>query len=556
MRRGTRLVVALSLLSTMLTLGAVGAQSAGAAEVRGRYANALKAKTSAGTRVESCSDPSVLRGRGRFARYWYMYCTSDPLSDRDTSGAGAPTFRRLPMMRSRDLVHWRYVGSALPGKPSWASASAQLWAPDVVYSSTYKRYYMTYAVTDTVDRVSRQPGCAKDPAIGVATSATPTGPWRMGSVRGPAQAARRRLLVRLDHRPRRARPEHRAQRGPLLRRLPRRDLRAADPLSKYAMKLTGCLAPGHHRPALRGGRRGRRGGYYYLFVSSGSCCTGPLSGYSVFAGRSRSPFGPVRGPGGQPAHRGSCRRHPGARPERQPLGGRRPQHRLPGLRRPVVDGLPRGRQGPAVLRRPSRLHQAAADARPDRLGRRLADGPVGPGRLGRLGCRAPAAQPASGRRTGRTPVPHDALGAPMPEAHRRVRRRPPSTRAGPGCGSRPTRRRTASAAAASASRTQAGGLTGDADGASVLTEPAPAGSYVVQTVVRLDVPADGCCQDYVQGGLAIYGSDDRFLKLTHVSAGRPGSPSSARRCPRRTGLPALRRLHGRPARRPDLAARS
>ena len=35
-----------------------------------------------------------------------------------------------------------------------------------------------------------------------------------------------------------------------------------------------------------------RGGYYYLFVSSGSCCTGPLSGYVVFAGRSTSPFGP------------------------------------------------------------------------------------------------------------------------------------------------------------------------------------------------------------------------------------------------------------------------
>ena len=69
-------------------------------------------------------------------------------------------------------------------------------------------------------------------------------------------------------------------------------------------------------------------------------------------------------------------------------------------------------------------------------------------------------------------------------------------------------------------RTQAGGLTGAADAASVLTQPAPAGSYAVETLVRLDVPPTGCCQDYVQGGLAIYGSDDRFLKLTHVSAGQ------------------------------------
>jgi arabinan endo-1,5-alpha-L-arabinosidase len=52
-----------------------------------------------------------------------------------------------------------------------------------------------------------------------------------------------------------------------------------------------------------------------------------------------------------------------------------------------------------------------------------------------------------------------------------------------------------------------------------VTQPAPAGNYVVQTAVRLDVPAEGCCQDRVQAGLAIYGSDDRFLRLIHVSAG-------------------------------------
>jgi arabinan endo-1,5-alpha-L-arabinosidase len=67
--------------------------------------------------------------------------------------------------------------------------------------------------------------------------------------------------------------------------------------------------------------------------------------------------------------------------------------------------------------------------------------------------------------------------------------------------------------------TQPGSLTGAADGASVLTQPAPEGNYVVQTAVRLDVPTTGL-HDYVQAGLAVYGADDRFLKLTHVSAGR------------------------------------
>src|SRR3954447_20358540 len=57
--------------------------------------------------------------------------------------------------------------------------------------------------------------------------------------------------------------------------------------------------------------------------------------------------------------------------------------------------------------------------------------------------------------------------------------------------------------------------------ASVLSRPAPRGDYVVQTRVTLDVPAEGCCQNYVQAGLVIDSgddqADDRFVKLVHVS---------------------------------------
>ena len=34
------------------------------------------------------------------------------------------------MWSSRDLVHWNFKGSALPGRPAWATGSAQLWAPE------------------------------------------------------------------------------------------------------------------------------------------------------------------------------------------------------------------------------------------------------------------------------------------------------------------------------------------------------------------------------------------------------------------------------------------
>jgi arabinan endo-1,5-alpha-L-arabinosidase len=65
--------------------------------------------------------------------------------------------------------------------------------------------------------------------------------------------------------------------------------------------------------------------------------------------------------------------------------------------------------------------------------------------------------------------------------------------------------------------TQAADLHTDSNDASVLTEPAPRGEYVVETKVRLPVPPEGCCFNYVQAGLVVYGDDDRFVKLAHVS---------------------------------------
>jgi arabinan endo-1,5-alpha-L-arabinosidase len=35
--------------------------------------------------------------------------------------------------------------------------------------------------------------------------------------------------------------------------------------------------------------------------------------------------------------------------------------------------------------------------------------------------------------------------------------------------------------------------------------------------MRLDLPPDGCCQDFVQAGLVIYGDDGNYLELAHLS---------------------------------------
>src|SRR4051812_35483967 len=182
----------LALLCTTLAVAVAGsivalvpATTAGAAPDqrprRATYHNPLAPKVGDGTTVDSCADPTVLRGqRGRHAP-WFMWCTSDPFNDEDVDQSGAPTFHQLPAMRSRDLVHWRYVGDALPTAPDWAAPDAHLWAPDVVYSRATDRYYLSFVVTDVDDSLRGPNACesSSDSAIGVAVSDRPTGPWRI-----------------------------------------------------------------------------------------------------------------------------------------------------------------------------------------------------------------------------------------------------------------------------------------------------------------------------------------------------------------------------------------
>jgi arabinan endo-1,5-alpha-L-arabinosidase len=65
--------------------------------------------------------------------------------------------------------------------------------------------------------------------------------------------------------------------------------------------------------------------------------------------------------------------------------------------------------------------------------------------------------------------------------------------------------------------TQAADLFVDSNNASVLTEAAPPGNYVVETKVDLNLPSEGCCFNYVQAGLLIYKDDDNYVKLADES---------------------------------------
>ena len=94
-------------------------------------------------------DPFVLRARGAY----YGYATN---------GAEG----NVPTLRSRDLVHWRPSGDALPKLGPWAVAG-KTWAPEVARVRDGK--YILYYTAHSVDLAAQ--------CVGRAVAASPTGPF-------------------------------------------------------------------------------------------------------------------------------------------------------------------------------------------------------------------------------------------------------------------------------------------------------------------------------------------------------------------------------------------
>jgi arabinan endo-1,5-alpha-L-arabinosidase len=479
-----------------------------------RYRNPLEPRVRGGGTVESCADPVVLRGRGEDRKRWYMFCTTDPLNDAETAPEGDPPFHPIPMLVSRDLVSWRYVGDALPEKPSWAAEEAGLWAPDLVYSRATDRYYLTFVVTDTTDETSGEPGCDSDSAIGVATSRNPTGPWRISDT--PVVPPRQNgdgcdFYWTYD-------PDV-----------------LGDAVGRRSVLYYGSYYGGVHGQRVELTRRGmesvgvptmvgignryegtnvvRRGGWYYYFGSATNCCNGPLTGYSVFTGRSRSPMGPfvdrhgnsllAGRVGGTPALSMNGNRWVGSGHNsvfRDRAGQWWMAYHAVDRNDPYFDGEPGFTKRPALLD-PVTWRGGWPSVRADRW-------------ASDRSMPAPAAQPGERRRYRPDPVRPHRQGRLLPRFSDRfagdsvddawswVRPPEPETYGVEGGAFR--------------FDVQTADLYVDSNDASVLTRPAPARDFVVQTRVTLDLPAEGCCFNFAQAGLALYGSDDAFLKLTHA----------------------------------------
>lgn len=205
------------------------------------------------------ADPSIVKGDDG---YFYAYATEDDWGD----GAG---LKVAPIIRSKNLVDWEYIGKAFETKPNWKDG--WVWAPDV--QKFNGKYYMYYTKSTWGDQ---------NPGIGVAVADDPAGPFEdHGKLTDTAEMgvyAIDPMLYVEDGTPY-------LFFGGITSGTFAVEL-APDGLSVVGERID-VAGPNYEAPYVI-----KRDDYYYLFGSNGSCCAGKNSSYNVGVGRSESLFGP------------------------------------------------------------------------------------------------------------------------------------------------------------------------------------------------------------------------------------------------------------------------
>ena len=213
----------------------------------------------------SAPDPTVIRAEdGTF----YLYATED--------------MRNVPIFHSANLVDWKLVGTAFTdnSRPKWLPKGG-IWAPDI--QRVGGKYHLYYAKSVW--------GGEWDAGIGVAVSNNPAGPFvDRGCMFTSKQIGIQNCID----------PFYIEDGG-------KKYLFFGSFHGIYGVELT---ADGLHvkqgaKPREVAGTFmeatyiRRRGGYYYLFGSAGTCCEGARSTYRITIGRSKSLFGPYVDKAGQ-----------------------------------------------------------------------------------------------------------------------------------------------------------------------------------------------------------------------------------------------------------------
>ena len=493
-------VLAVGLVLSVSSTDVLAQRAQGASDPRsqavppGSYVNPIAITWAGHGKVNKCTDPSIIYSEDK---NWYVYCGSGVLNDQDNK------LHLIPELKSPDLVHYVYAGDALTRQPSWVAPGVSLLAPDIRHFNN--KYYLYFTAPETV---------AEGSAIGVLTGSSATGPWTDsgGPVVEPhaAPCCPNDKMWVFDS----SLAEQGGQQyifyGSYFGGIQARKLSAdglhSDPASQTQVTIDNRFEASHVV---------QHGGYYYLFASSTSCCNGPLTGYGEYVGRSQKVLGPYVDRDGHSlleARTGGSivlaingNRWTGP-------GGGSVFADLAGKDWIVYDAIDRNHPYMAGVATNANKRQLLLDPLDwvngwptVRGGNWASDAPLP----------APAAQAGQTDKYRMSPARADEPGAPLPQLSDNFKGtrlsshwrwvRPPATSAygiGPD---------------GLHMETQAADLYLGTNDASVLVEPAPTGDYVVESKVKLSVPAEGCCFNYVQAALLIYKGDDNYIKLDVVS---------------------------------------
>lgn len=206
----------------------------------------------------SLPDPTVVKASDG---YFYLYATEN--------------IRNLPIYRSRDLVSWKYVGTAFTdeSRPQW-NPKGGIWAPDINYVNG--KYLLYYSKSEW--------GGEWTCGVGVASATSPEGPFTDHG----ALFISENIGVRnsID-------PFYIEEDG-------KKYVFWGSFHGIYGIELTSdglAIKPGSKPVQVAADQMEatyihKRGKYYYLFGSAGSCCEGANSTYRVIYGRSENLFGP------------------------------------------------------------------------------------------------------------------------------------------------------------------------------------------------------------------------------------------------------------------------
>ena len=229
--------------------------------------------------ANNCPDPSIIDNRERDG-YFYVYSTRNGTN-------GTPTVVYLPVYRSKDMINWEPLGNAFGGlnRPEWVSESS-LWAPDINYING--KYVLYYAL-GSWDEAERS-------ASGVAWSDRPEGPFTdVGMLvdfetQGVANSIDPNFFDDGEH-----------------KYLFWGSFNTArNPSGIWAIELSSdglSLKEGARKVKIGTGMEGtyvhKRGDWYFVFGSKGSCCSGAESTYHLVVARSKNVLGPYVGPDGK-----------------------------------------------------------------------------------------------------------------------------------------------------------------------------------------------------------------------------------------------------------------